>query len=153
MTIVRYRTPVRLRGKQTEIPFPYNPHELWGTKTRQDVCGTIAGKAVRGPLDSGADGWSFPLGPSFWRDTGIDPSTLPELDIHLGPEGPLVEEQPDDIRGAIDASPPARDFFYSIAPHYRKNWLRWVTDARRDETRKARIVQMVDALAAGQRDR
>ncbi len=44
-------------------------------------------------------------------------------------------------------------FFYEIAPHYRKNWLRWVTDAKRPETRAQRIPQMVDALAAGQRDR
>ncbi|MFN7830300.1 MAG: YdeI/OmpD-associated family protein [Armatimonadota bacterium] len=40
-----------------------------------------------------------------------------------------------------------------MAPHYRKNWLRWVTDAKREETRVQRITQMVDALAAGQRDR
>ena len=153
MNIVRYQRSVRFRGKQTDVPFPYDPHALWGSKARHDVCGTIAGKAVRGPLDSGADGWWFPLGPSFWRDTGIDPSTLPELDIHLAPEGPLVEEQADDVRGAIDASPAAREFFYSIAPHYRKNWLRWVEEAKRAETRAARITEMVQALAAGQRDR
>ena len=153
MDIVRYRRPVRLRGKQTEIPFPFDPNELWGTKARQDVCGTIADFRVRGPLEHGADGWTFPLGPSFWRDTGIDPSTSPELDIHLGPEGPLVEEQDPDIREALEASHAARDFFYAIAPHYRKNWIRWVTDARREETRRSRIAQMVEALAAGRRDR
>jgi hypothetical protein len=92
-------------------------------------------------------------GPTWWKPIEVDPASGPLLQIVLHPEGPLVEGQPDDIRDALQESVAAVEFFYAIAPHYRKNWLRWVTDAKRDETRAQRIPQMVAALATGQRDR
>ena len=42
--------------------------------------------------------------------------------------------------------------FRSIAPFYRKNFIRWITDAKRAETRAARIAEMVKALAEGRQE-
>jgi len=141
-------------GKNYILPFSGNPEVLWGMKGRQDACGTVNGVQIRGQLIKQSDGtWAMVTGPAWWNPIGADPATGPLLQIVLHPEGPLVEEQSDDIRAALQQRTAAVDFFYSIAPHYRKNWLRWVTDAKRVETRLQRITQMVDALEAGQRDR
>ena len=145
--------PIKV-GKNYVIPFPIDPDMRWGAKGRQDACGTVNGVQIRGQLTKQTDGtWAMVTGPAWWKPLDVDPATGPLLQIVLHPEGPLVEEQPDDIRDALQQSSAASEFFYSIAPHYRKNWLRWVTDAKREETRLQRITQMVDALAAGQRDR
>ena len=146
-------TPIKV-GKNYILPFPVDPGARWGMKGRQDACGTVNGVQIRGQLSKQPDGtWAMITGPAWWNPIGADPATGPLLNIVLHPEGPLVDEQPDDIRDALQQSSAACEFFYSIAPHYRKNWLRWVTDAKREETRVQRITQMVDALAAGQRDR
>jgi hypothetical protein len=145
--------PIKV-GKNFVIPFPVDPDVHWGIKARQDACGTVNGVQIRGQLTKQDDSsWEMVTGPAWWKPINVDPASAPLLQIILHPEGPLVEGQPDDIRGALQQSATAIEFFYAIAPHYRKNWLRWVTDAKRAETRAQRVVQMVDALAAGQRDR
>ena len=145
--------PIKV-GKNFVIPFPADPDVRWGIKGRQDACGTVNGIQIRGQLTKQDDGsWVMITGPAWWKPIEVDPASGPLLQIVLHPEGPLVEGQPDDIRDALQQNPAAVAFFYEIAPHYRKNWLRWVTDAKRPETRAQRIPQMVDALAAGQRDR
>jgi hypothetical protein len=37
----------------------------------------------------------------------------------------------------------------SVAPFYRKNFLRWIDQAKRSETRAARIAEMVKMLEGG----
>lgn len=153
MQPVRYATRPQIRGKSVSIPFPFDPDALWGRKERHDSCGTVNGVPVRGPLERDRDGWVLARGPAFWRDLGVDPASGPELEVVLGPEGPLLDEQDADVRAAFAGSAEATAFFYAIAPFYRKNWLRWIGDAKRPETRAARIAQTVEALAAGRRDR
>lgn len=145
-------SPVK-SGKNYILPFPEDPDVRWGKKGRQDACGTVNGVQIRGQLTKQPDGsWAMITGPAWWKPIG-DPAALERLQITLHPDCPLVEEQPADIRDALAQRPAATIFFYEIAPHYRKNWLRWVTDAKRTETRTQRINEMVDALAAGQRER
>lgn len=40
-----------------------------------------------------------------------------------------------------------------VAPGQRKEWVRWVTEAKRAETRTHRLATTVEALAAGRRTR
>lgn len=145
-------SPVK-SGKNYILPFPEDPDLRWGKKGRQDACGTVNGVQIRGQLTMQPDGsWAMITGPAWWKPIG-DPAALERLQITLHPEGPLLEEQAADIQDALTQCPAAITFFYEIAPHYRKNWLRWVTDAKRAETRAQRVGEMVAALASGQRDR
>ena len=40
-----------------------------------------------------------------------------------------------------------------LTPSQRKEWVRWVTEAKRAETRTDRVAKTVEALAAGRRTR
>lgn len=51
---------------------------------------------------------------------------------------------PDDLRSALDASPPAGTNFDSSAPSYRRNVLRWIKLAKKPETRSRRITSAVE---------
>jgi uncharacterized protein YdeI (YjbR/CyaY-like superfamily) len=55
---------------------------------------------------------------------------------------------PDDLRTALDAAPPASDWFDESAPSYRRNLLRWIDNAVRPETRAKRIGEVSAACAA-----
>lgn len=56
---------------------------------------------------------------------------------------------PDDFAGAL--SPKARSFFDELAPSYRREYLEWVTGAKRAETRTKRIAQAAEWLAEGKK--
>jgi uncharacterized protein YdeI (YjbR/CyaY-like superfamily) len=76
-----------------------------------------------------------------------------QVAVSLGPEGPQVGAMAEDIALALEANPDARRFFESLATFYRKNFIRWIEDAKRPETRAKRIAETVTTLEAGKRER
>ena len=58
---------------------------------------------------------------------------------------------PQDLRAAIDADPAAAATFGGFPPSAQRDYVDWIVEARRDETRRKRIVQAVEWLAEGKR--
>lgn len=58
---------------------------------------------------------------------------------------------PQDLRAAIDAQPAARATFDGFPPSCQREYVEWVTEAKRDETRAKRLAQTVEWLAEGKR--
>jgi uncharacterized protein YdeI (YjbR/CyaY-like superfamily) len=50
------------------------------------------------------------------------------------------------ITDGLKANPPAWDNFNKLAPSYRKNYLRWIMDGKRQESRRRRLKEAVDLL-------
>ena len=147
MTAKRFKSTVVRARTKAYVPVPFDPNEAWGWKIRHYVKGTVGGCSIRALLRSENDGYSLPLGAAWLRDNVI-PSTA-TIEVVLEPDGPQSEALADDITHALSASPEAETFFQSVAPFYRKNFLRWIDQAKRPETRGARIAEMVKMLEAG----
>ncbi|HEX8262575.1 MAG TPA: YdeI/OmpD-associated family protein [Allosphingosinicella sp.] len=60
-------------------------------------------------------------------------------------------ETPPDLRAALDANPAARATFDSFPPSGRRDYVQWVVEAKRPETRDKRIAQAVEWMAEGKR--
>jgi hypothetical protein len=58
---------------------------------------------------------------------------------------------PADFRKALAAAPQARALWSEITPIARKDWIHWITSAKRAETRARRIDCACDMLAGGKR--
>ena len=58
---------------------------------------------------------------------------------------------PQDLRAAIDAVPAAKATFDGFPPSLQREYVEWVTEAKRDETRAKRLAQTVEWLAEGKR--
>ena len=58
---------------------------------------------------------------------------------------------PQDMRAAIDAAPAAKATFDGFPPSAQREYVEWVTEAKRDETRAKRLAQTVEWLAEGKR--
>jgi uncharacterized protein YdeI (YjbR/CyaY-like superfamily) len=56
---------------------------------------------------------------------------------------------PDDLAGALAADPAAQANFDGFAPGQRREYIEWVIEAKRAETRASRIVQTVAQAAEG----
>ena len=63
----------------------------------------------------------------------------------------LLEPDADQLRLPLDED--ARSFFDGLAPSHRKEWVRWVEEAKKPETRAARIEKTAEALRAGRKTR
>ena len=56
---------------------------------------------------------------------------------------------PEDLRTALDANPAAAATFDGFSPSCRREYVEWVTEAKRPETRAKRIAQAVEWMAEG----
>jgi uncharacterized protein YdeI (YjbR/CyaY-like superfamily) len=60
---------------------------------------------------------------------------------------------PHDLSAALAQDDAAGRFFDGLAYTHRKEWVRWIEDAKRPETRERRLEATLDALRAGRRSR
>lgn len=58
---------------------------------------------------------------------------------------------PPEFRRALRSAPTAWRTFESLAPSYRRLYLRWIAEAKREETRTRRIEKAIGLLAAGKK--
>jgi uncharacterized protein YdeI (YjbR/CyaY-like superfamily) len=57
---------------------------------------------------------------------------------------------PEALAAALAADPDASATFEGMAFTHRKEYARWVAEAKRDETRRRRVEQAVEMIRAGQ---
>ena len=65
------------------------------------------------------------------------------------PKDPFA--MPQDLRAAIDARPAAAAAFDGFPPSAQRDYVEWITGAKRDETRAKRVAQAAEWLAEGKR--
>ena len=58
-------------------------------------------------------------------------------------------EIPEDLAAALKKNAKARATFDGFAPSYRNDYIEWITEARREDTRQRRLEQAVEWLAEG----
>lgn len=58
-------------------------------------------------------------------------------------------EVPDDLAAALAAVPAAQAAFEKLAQSHRKEYVRWITEARKEATRADRIAKAVEMVQAG----
>ena len=60
-------------------------------------------------------------------------------------------EMPDDLRDALAKNPPASAVYESCPPSAKRDYLEWLIEAKRPETRAKRLAQAVEWMAEGKR--
>lgn len=65
------------------------------------------------------------------------------------PKGSLKVTVPPDLKAALAKHKKAGATFESFAPSHRKEYVEWITEAKRDETRATRLATTIEWLAAG----
>jgi len=66
---------------------------------------------------------------------------------------PRVVETPTDLRDALAANPQAQSFFETLSYTHRKEYVRWIEEAKREPTRVSRVARTVELLSEGKRTR
>lgn len=121
------------------------------TRGMTTVNGTINGYPFRATLepDGQRSHWlkvNRKMREAADADVG-DVVTLEIMSVGEEPE-PRI---PADLRKALAAAPKARALWSDITPIARRDWIHWITSAKRPETRARRIDNACEMLAAGKR--
>lgn len=151
MSMQHFESVIKKSGARTLIEIPFDPNQVWGTKQRHYITGSVNGCKVRGPLGLDGSYYFLSLGAVWLRDNRLDVGA--KVDVILSPEGPQVENMSADIVNALEVNPQAKTFFDSLATFYRRNYIKWIESAKRPETRGKRIDEMISLLNAGQREK
>lgn len=79
---------------------------------------------------------------------------LAKIDPDIQPEPPVstrTVEVPAFFKEALAGNRPAREFFNQLAPSYRRNFVSWMSSAKREETRKRRLDEAMSLLKQGKK--
>jgi hypothetical protein len=149
----RFAVTVAAAGRDSLlVPVPFNPNQVWGTKPRHHIAGTVNGIRVRAVIEPAGEGFGFTLGPKSPSRVGL--AVGDEVAVDIAPEGPQRDDLADDIAEALAANPAAGAFFDSLAQFYRRAYLRWIdATKRRPEQRPVRITEVVRLLESGIKQR
>jgi hypothetical protein len=83
------------------------------------------------------------------EQAGVSIGSAYQVDIVADAEARTVEV-PDDLAVALADDVKARETFDALATTHRKEFVRWVNEAKRDTTRAQRIARTVEMLREGQ---
>ena len=150
---IRFRGTVELNGKTaTGIEVPAEVVERLGGGKRPAVVVTVGRHAYRTTVGVMGGRSMLPLSAENRTAAGVAAGDVVEVVLEPD-EAPRTVEVPEDLAAAVAANPPAQATFDALAPSHRKEWVRWVTEAKRAETRADRLTKAVEALADGRRTR
>ena len=148
---MRFSTVVQQGGKAaTGLPVPEEVLQALGGGRRPAVTVTLAGHTYRTTVGASQGRAMLPLSAEHRAAAGVVAGDEVEVELVLDVL-PREVALPDDLRDALDAAPAARSCYDALAPGLRKEWVRWVEEAKRAETRAARVERAVERLSAGEK--
>jgi Bacteriocin-protection, YdeI or OmpD-Associated/Domain of unknown function (DUF1905) len=146
---MRFAGTVELGGKTaTGICIPDEVIEALGDSKRPPVTVTINGYTYRTTAVRMGGRFLVPLSAENRAGAGVAAGDDVDVDIALD-EAPREVELPWDLADAMDDA--ARRAYDALSFTHRKEWVRWIEEAKRPETRAARVAKTVDGLRAGRR--
>jgi hypothetical protein len=75
-----------------------------------------------------------------------------EITVILEPDTePRVLEIPEDLTKALESDQEARSFFDKLSYTHQKEYVTWINEAKKEETRQSRILKTIELLKNGKR--
>ena len=148
---MEFRTTVVQSGKTaTGLQVPDDVVAALGGGKRPPVTVTLGGYGYRTTVAPMGGAFWIPLAGEHREAAGVRAGQEVDVRVELD-TAPRETPLPEDLAAALDDG--ARAFFEGLAPSHRKEWVRWVEEAKKPETRAARVEKTAEALRAGRRTR
>jgi hypothetical protein len=148
---VEFRTTVELGGKTaTGLQVPDEVVEALGAGKRPPVTVTVGGHSYRTTVAPMGGAFWVPLAAENREAAGVAAGQEVDVAVELD-TAPRETALPEDLDAALDDA--ARAHFHGLAASHRKEWVRWVEEAKKPETRAVRIEKTAAALREGKKAR
>ena len=148
---MEFRTTVELGGKTaTGLRVPDDVVEALGGGKRPPVQVTVGGYSYRTTVAPMGGAFWVPLAAEHREAAGVQADEEVDVSVVLD-TAPREVAVPEDLAAAFDDA--VRAQFDALAFSHRKEWVRWIEDAKKPETRASRVEKTAEALRAGRRTR
>ena len=134
------------------VAIPFDVQKVYETRGQVKVKATFDGHPYRGVIANMGTGCHVLLVRRDIRDAirkGVGESVL--VTIEKDTEERIVE-LPEDLDLVIKSRKKVKDFFDSLSFTNRKEYAVWIISARKEETRKKRLAQVLPKLLQGKRN-
>jgi uncharacterized protein YdeI (YjbR/CyaY-like superfamily) len=110
---------------------------------------TINGATLRTTVTKMRGEYLFGLSRAAREQAGLQAGDTVTFTLELDDE-PRTVEVPEALEAALASDAEAQTAFAALAYTHRKEFARWVAEAKRDETRDRRVTQTLEMLRSGQ---
>ena len=146
---MEFRTTIELGGKTaTGMQVPADVVEALNAGKRAPVVVTVGGYSYRTTVAPYGGAYYVPLAAEHREAAGVAAEQEVDVSIELD-TAPREVTLPDDLAAAMDDD--ARAAYDRLSFTHRKEWVRWVEEAKKPETRTTRIEKTVEGLKAGKK--
>ena len=149
MGVIRFRARLQPRGPAAAVVLDDAQVAAVGEGAKRfPVAATVNGYTWRTSV--ARMGGEFLLGLSREVRAGAGVQAGDDVDVTIELDvAPREVEIPEALAAAMAADPHARASFESMAPTHRKEYARWIAEAKREETRQRRVHQALEMIRAG----
>jgi hypothetical protein len=149
MGVIRFRAVLQPRGPAAAVVLDDEQVAAVGEGARRfPVVATVNGYTWRTSVARMGGESLLGLNREVREGAGVRAGDDVEVTIELD-EAPREVEVPGALAAALAADPEAGAAFERMAFTHRKEYARWIAEAKRDETRQRRVAQAVEMIRAG----
>jgi hypothetical protein len=142
---------LELHGKTaTGIEVPETVVTALAGGKRPPVTVTINGFSYRSTVAPYNGIFMLPVSAEVRQGAGISAGETVRVELVLDAAKREVTV-PTDLAAALKADPAARDFFGSLSFSNQRGYVDWIEQAKKEETRTARVAKAIESLAAGRK--
>ena len=135
-------------GTWTYADVPFDVERVFGKKGQVKVKGTVNGVAFLSSLMPHGDGTHFLVVNRSTRDSAkVKEGARVRIVLEVDPEPRLIQAPPD-LERALAKNKSAAASWEKLAPSHKKEYVLWITEAKKEETRQRRIEKAVAKIAA-----
>lgn len=146
-----FSATVELHGKTaTGIEVPTEAVEALGAGKKPAVVVAINGASYRTTIAGRGDRFLIPVSAENREIVGVSAEDEVAVELTLD-TAPREVTLPGDLAEALDADAKAAKFFEGLSFSQKREYVRWVESAKREETRSGRVDRSVEALRAGRK--
>jgi Bacteriocin-protection, YdeI or OmpD-Associated/Domain of unknown function (DUF1905) len=150
MGVIRFTTQLQPRGPAAAVVLDDDQVAQVGEGAKRfPVVATVNGYTWRTSVARMKGEFLVGLSREVRQNAGAEAGDEVEVALALD-EAPREVEVPEALAAALAADPEARASFERMAFTHRKEYARWVAEAKRDETRQRRVEQAVGMIRTGQ---
>ena len=133
-------------GAQTFVTLPFDAKALFG-RSRCPVRVTINGHSWRTTTQAYGGHYRVVVSAAARHATGLSAGDAVQVHIKKDDSVP-ADDLPAELAAALRADLEARDAYERLAPSHRREYARWVGEAKRPETRTRRAVAATQRIKA-----
>ena len=150
----KLRFRVKIEGKEAgvvaAITPPVNVLEIFGTRGRVPVRGTINGFPFRSSLMPMGGCHMMPVNRTLREGAGVKPGDIVEVVMERDDEERIVEA-PAVLKKVLAKNKTAKGNWEKLAFTHKKEMAVWIEGAKQEETRARRLAKVVSVLEKGTR--